>query len=410
MAIVDRIRWNAKQILIYIDPGFRLGRHYVNMAETISAECDSRSVPLLHYVGEHVPDSIAARYRLLKIFKNGARPPEESKSQFAGDLRALLDDLIKSVGLNTKLIFYMYCGLTYHFVAISELVSLSQYQDIDMKFYVNLSYQDMNCGKSPHDYAVDLKFLSDLLDSKDKSDRIVGIMDSQQSIKRYQSCFNRRLKLAPIPLYHQRPCAKNVIDNHKPLIIGYFGQLVEEQGYVFATQVYEEFIEKRNHTGVKFLMRVNSNKSLKQLANHFEDFRKKTNRIRIVEGFVETDKYLSMIAQCDVVILPYLKECYPYRTSGVFVDALVHNKVVVVPRETWMSEMITKYGAGCTFRSGDLASLVSAVDRVIVNYSSYAASASRNITGLYSLFSARSLLDLMCGEQCLTVRSNALYR
>jgi glycosyltransferase involved in cell wall biosynthesis len=374
------------------------------MAETIAAECASRSLPLLHYVGEHVPDSIASRYRLLKIFKNGARP-----SQFGRDFKVLLDDLIRSVGLDTDLIFYMYCGRTAHFIAISELVSLPQYQDIKMKFYVNLSYQDLNCGKSDDDYAVDLKFLSDILESKDKSSRIVGIMDSQQSIKRYQSCFNRRLRLAPIPLYHQRPCARKVIATHNPLTVGYFGQLVEEQGYVFATQAYEEFIEKRKQTGLKFLMRVNSNRSEKQLADHFEKFRRKTNHISIVEGFVETDKHLGLISQCDIVILPYLKECYPYRTSGVFVDALVHNKVVVVPSDTWMSEMITKYGAGCTFISGDLASLVSAIDRVITDYSSYASSASRNITEMYCQFSAASLLDLIFGEQCLNVRSNSLY-
>ena len=386
-----------KNILVYIDPGFRLGRHYVNMGENLAVECASRGITLLHYVGAGIPKDFAAKHGLFKVFGNGCQPGPESSESFRTDARTILDNLVKYSGQRARVICYMYCGHMEHFKVFSELLSMPQYETIDIKFYMNLSYQDLNCGRPPDDYAEELRYFSDFLESRDTQRRIVGIMDSRQSIKHYQPCFSRTLKLTPIPLYHRKPEARTS-NGQPPLTIGYFGQLNEEQGYLLATRLYEEFIENRGKNGVKFLMRVNKNSSTRELMGHFEDFRKKTNCLRIVDGFVETHEHFSMVSECDIVILPYLKEFYPYRTSGIFLDALIHSKVVVVPQDTWMSEMINEYGSGCTFESGDLTSLVSALDRVTEDYSSYAALASRNIARLHSQFSAASLLDMLFEE------------
>lgn len=395
LVICNEVQLNDSRIFVYIDPGFRMGRHYVNMAETLSAECSARGLSLRHYVGKDVPDSISEKYSLRRVFGCNPTPDNGSKSLFCIEMQLILDDLIKNFGRNTEFIFYMYCGRVSHFVAISELVSLPQYDQINLKFYVNLSYQDLNSGKTPEDYAEDLKLVSNLWESEDNACRIIGIMDNQQSINRYQSCFNRELKLAPIPLYHQRPSSKQLTEKSSSITVGYFGQLVEEQGYLLATKVYEEFIQNRNQPGLEFLMRVNSTCSQSYLSGHFEEFRDKTDRITIIEGFVDTEQHLSLISQSDIVILPYLKERYPFRTSGVFIDALIHNKVIVAPRETWMEDMIMRYGAGATFRSGDLKSLIEAVDWVIEEYNLLAHSVSRDVTDIYSQFCAKSLLDIM---------------
>lgn len=404
VSLVDQVPVGARKFLVYIDPGFRLGRHYVSMAETMSAACRADNVTLLHCVGQNVPDRVAEKYGLLRIFKNGSCLQAGVASSFVNDLEIALDDVTRYVGSENELSLYMYCGNISHFLGISELVCLPKYQEIKMKFFINLSYQDLNCGKSTSDYAEDLRHLSTIWDSRDISRKIVGIMDNHQSIKRYQSCFTRRLFLAPVPLYHCMPNPEIVARNQNQLTIGYFGQLVEEQGYLLATQVYEEFIEKRNQPGLKFLMRVNNQTSEKHLLKHFEKFRNKTNSITIMEGFVETDEHLRMISECDIIVLPYRKESYPCRTSGVFIDALIHNKVVVVPDETWMAEMITMHGSGSKFRSGNLTSLIEAVDSVITNYDSYSSVAARSVSAMYNQFSAASLLDLMFGNDSKSVK------
>ncbi|MHB8204593.1 MAG: glycosyltransferase family protein [Desulfomonilaceae bacterium] len=385
----------SRKTLVYIDPGFRLGRHYVNMAETISAECDSRGIRLLHYIGKAVPKNLVTRYGLINVFNNGCRPGPESSASFSRDAVTILDDAIKYADDGSKVVFYMYCGHMGHFKALCELLVLPKYESLNIKFYMNLSYQDLNCGRPVEEYAEELKYLSEFLESRDRKGRIIGIMDNQQSIDHYQPFFTREIRLMPIPLYDGRPKVNPVNSKRAPLTIGYFGQLIEEQGYSLATSVYEEFVENRSRNDVGFLMRVNRNNCNGALVGHFEDFRRKTDHLRIIDGFVEPQEHYDLISECDIVILPYLKEYYPYRTSGILLDALIHGKVVVVPQDTWMSEMIEEYGAGCAFESGDLASLVSAVDRVTEKYSAYAASASRNVTELHSQFSAASLLDLM---------------
>lgn len=396
VVICNEIPANEHRVLVYIDPGFRIGRHYVNMAETLSTECAARGMKLRHYVGKDVPDAIAEKYALRRVFGCNAKPGNAAQSLFCLEMRAILDDLITNYGRDTELIFYMYCGRPAHFVAISELVSLPQHNQVNFKFYINLSYQDLNSGKTPEDYAEELKLVSNLWEAEDNARRIIGVMDNQQSINRYQSCFRRELRLAPIPLYHQKPNTGQQSEKSGSITIGYFGQLVEEQGYLLATKVYEEFIQNRDQPGLEFLMRVNRNCGHGYLCEHFEEFRKKSDRITIVEGFVETKQHLSLVSQSDIVILPYLKERYPFRTSGVFIDALIHNKVIVAPRETWMEDMIMRYGAGATFISGDLTSLIDALDWAIQEYHLLAHCVSRDVTEIYSQFSANSLLEIMC--------------
>ena len=385
----------SEKILVYIDPGFRLGRHYVNMAQTIASECASRGIRLLHYVGKAAPGHLVTRYGLINVFNNGCHPGVESSASFFRDAATILDDVMKYASNGSKVVFYMYCGHMGHFRALCELLALPKYEAPDLSFFMNLSYQDLNCGRPVDEYAGELRHLSGFLESRDRKGRIIGIMDNQQSIDHYQSCFTRNVRLMPIPLYNGEPKVNHVNGNRAPLTIGYFGQLVEEQGYSFATGVYEEFIENRSRNDVRFLMRVNRNNCDGPLVKHFEDFRQKTHNLRIIDGFVEPHEHYELISECDVVILPYLKEYYPYRTSGIFLDALIHGKVVVVPEDTWMSEMIEDYGAGCLFESGDLASLVSAVDKVTEEYSAYAALAWRNVTELHSRFSSAALLELM---------------
>ena len=57
-------------------------------------------------------------------------------------------------------------------------------------------------------------------------------------------------------------------------------------------------------------------------------------------GGVSPREYGLILQQSDVVLLPYDREAYRQRTSGIFADCAAYGKVAVVPSDTWMAEQI----------------------------------------------------------------------
>ncbi len=54
-------------------------------------------------------------------------------------------------------------------------------------------------------------------------------------------------------------------------------------------------------------------------------------------------EYDEKMVNTDLILLPYLESSYRYRTSGIFVEAIVAGNIPVVSRDTWMAHELKKY-------------------------------------------------------------------
>jgi glycosyltransferase involved in cell wall biosynthesis len=64
-------------------------------------------------------------------------------------------------------------------------------------------------------------------------------------------------------------------------------------------------------------------------------------------------EYSDFLAQLDVITLPYTTDNYHSQTSGVFAEAMASGKIVVVPKGTWLSAQLQRYGGGESFNPLD---------------------------------------------------------
>jgi hypothetical protein len=72
----------------------------------------------------------------------------------------------------------------------------------------------------------------------------------------------------------------------------------------------------------------------------------------------------------EILLLPYVKDRYVMRTSGIFAEAVTHGIVTVVPRGTWMAEQLgAGWGAGVIFDTVSVDSVVEALTAAIDDYS-----------------------------------------
>ena len=67
-------------------------------------------------------------------------------------------------------------------------------------------------------------------------------------------------------------------------------------------------------------------------------------------GDFAQDEFYQRLARSDIVLLPYRWQRYAMRASGVFCEAVGLGRVTVVPRATWMGDMLAEgWGAGLCF-------------------------------------------------------------
>jgi glycosyltransferase involved in cell wall biosynthesis len=68
--------------------------------------------------------------------------------------------------------------------------------------------------------------------------------------------------------------------------------------------------------------------------------------VTLLREALSPEGYAAELAASDVVLVPYWREIYQARTSGVFLEAAAAGKPVIATRDTWMSDEMGRYGAG----------------------------------------------------------------
>jgi len=59
---------------------------------------------------------------------------------------------------------------------------------------------------------------------------------------------------------------------------------------------------------------------------------------------LDREKYLELFYSVDIILLPYDEARYQRSSSGVFVEAIVHDRPVLTTAETWMGSELRRFG------------------------------------------------------------------
>lgn len=83
--------------------------------------------------------------------------------------------------------------------------------------------------------------------------------------------------------------------------------------------------------------------------------------INLIDRVINEAEYYKMLADADLVLIPYVQHVYLANTSGVFTEAVAAGKPVIVTEGTWMSAQLNTFGAGITCRDRDPEDLARAI-------------------------------------------------
>jgi hypothetical protein len=107
-------------------------------------------------------------------------------------------------------------------------------------------------------------------------------------------------------------------------------------------------------------------------------------------------EHLSRVCSTDILLLPYVWSRYALRSSGLFSEAVAHGVVTVVPRNTWMEDMLNAgYGAGTVFAEFSVDSITDALLAASADFPALKARALGCRDAWRRRHSAAAMLDLI---------------
>ena len=226
--------------------------------------------------------------------------------------------------------------------------------------------------------------------------------DTERLTAQYDAVSAIRFKTLPIPFRHElidRAAATTKGQDDFVKHVVYLGDARPEKGYLHLPGLVAGLWQDYAQTGkVKFTIQSNFNvpggergalDARRRLAQFPDDV------VTLITEPLQPKDYYRLLADADIVVLPYDADRYAARSSGVLSEALSAGKVVVAPSGTWMADQLD-WARGRTFT--DPLSLSAAVASAVDHFDALSTAATVYARRWRHKHSPEVLMSILCKD------------
>ena len=120
-------------------------------------------------------------------------------------------------------------------------------------------------------------------------------------------------------------------------------------------------------------------------------------RVQLLTKSLSSDEYDAEISRTDCMVLPYRRDSYFARISGVAVEGVTAGKPVIYTLGTWCEDLVKNSGAGIGVPDGDISSLAGAIEELANNFTIYKAQATARAAAARESNSAEAFVEKLWG-------------
>jgi hypothetical protein len=196
-----------------------------------------------------------------------------------------------------------------------------------------------------------------------RTGQVCFVTDSDRLAREYEILCGIRPIVLPSPRtmdFFDRPATS---DSGAPYVFGCMGPARFEKGIDLLQAAAMRFFAERPQARVEFVIQwnqpiYNTNGSVYQPSPWLTS----DPRVRLITGALDSAAYDAEIRSIDCMVLPYRRESYFARISGVAVEAVTSGIPLVFTENTWMADLVESVGAGVSMRNNDIDSLHAALN------------------------------------------------
>jgi len=202
-------------------------------------------------------------------------------------------------------------------------------------------------------------------------------------------------RIAPPPKRSSGPGPATALG---PYTFGCLGPARFEKGIGLLQAAMIRFLAANPAADVRFLIQWNQDVINPDGSIHRPDPALEADRrVVFLRDQIDSECYEQLLADIDCMVLPYQRESYFARISGVAVEAVTAGIPVIYTEDTWMEDLVRGVGAGLSIRSGDLDSLVDALSIAFAKREQLASEARARANMARNEHSAERFANLLWG-------------
>lgn len=225
------------------------------------------------------------------------------------------------------------------------------------------------------------------------------VCDSEALAEEYRRITSVPVSVVPIPHTARAAAVARAPEHPRESKVVNFvslGGARRTKGFELLTGAIELLARERKLSGLQFTVQTFSVSTDPVLRTTVERLRRLPREyVQLIEQQLSEERYFDLLRDADVVVIPYTAWLYRSATSGPFAEALAAAKPVIVTDRTWMSDQLGEFGAGCTFRDGDVEDLARCIRQAADEYHSLARAAAARQPAWVGFHNADRLLDAL---------------
>jgi glycosyltransferase involved in cell wall biosynthesis len=147
---------------------------------------------------------------------------------------------------------------------------------------------------------------------------------------------------------------------------GCLGPARFEKGIDLLLEAIRRFLVANPIANVRFLIQWNQDVLCEDGSVYRPDpALEQDSRVLILRDQLDSAGYERLLEDIDCMVLPYRRESYFARISGVAVEAVTAGMPVIFTKDTWVEDLVHEVGAGIGVLSGDIDGLERAIETML---------------------------------------------
>jgi len=341
--------------------------------------------------GMHGVFYMRARARVTTFTRDGLAPLENLQRGLELAKRQILQEEINA----DQIVVFLYTGHVAMLPLLARFAETLGSRNVSVFF--NIFYHDNSQDLLTKEITPTKKLITgagEILEDVNPAANLLLTGDTERIADLYSQFFHRPVRRIPLPLplpatdLAPSDPEKREITAERPIDILFLGHAITRAGYDLLYDLYEKVTREEQQIPLRFTIRhstadAHPHVHARLVSQHY--------KIRHFEGRLSDELYEQLLSESDIVVQPNRADLYPIESSGIFIDAVLKRKIVVVPDGTWMADRLQAYGSGETFRSGDSSSLAEKVLRIIREFPLYARRTARSLGEMRAMHSPEAL-------------------
>jgi len=177
------------------------------------------------------------------------------------------------------------------------------------------------------------------------------------------------------------------------------GNARAEKGILEIIRAIEIVNVSSDGSDVEFVLQVNDpSEDCREPIQRLQ-FPPRPGNVMLITNSMDGAAYSALLDSVDVVLVPYWREIYQSRTSGILLEAITAGKPVIVTADTWMSDELERWGAGIAIPDHDPRALADGIERMARDYGAFAERAASAARSSRQFHSSASFLRHLFGQK-----------